>query len=179
VKRTITFILLLLFLLNIVGFYGVFVGLKLSTQAALRQQFDADNYANQEVTIKVPITLPYASDSKGYERVDGDFEHNGQVYRLVKQKLQSDTLYIVCVKDNHTQKINQVLADYVKSYTDKPSSTKQSTKTISVFSKDFLTTTTCVEISCGGWRFSAFRSTKKSDLYNFTFTTHLAQPPEA
>jgi hypothetical protein len=179
VRRIITLALLILFLLNIIGYYGVFVGLRLSNQLSLQQQFDSENYQNQEVTIKVPIAIPYAVDSRTYERVDGEFEHEGQVYRLVKQKLQSDTLYIVCVKDNRAQKINQVLADYVKSYTDKPFSAKQSAKAISFFSKDFLSTTTCVESIALGWKTASSYSVVNSDLYQFNFNQHIVQPPEA
>lgn len=162
-----------------VGYYGVFVGLKFSSQVAMREQFDDESYANDEVTIKVPIAIPYAADSKGYERVDGEFEHNGQIYRLVKQKLQSDTLFIVCVKDNQTQKINQELADYVKSYTDKPFSAKQSTKTISIFSKDFISTTTSIESASTGWNFSTSKLIVDLSLYQFNFNQHITQPPEA
>jgi hypothetical protein len=179
VRRLVTLILLVLFLLNIIGYYGVFVGLRLSNQLSLQRQFDSENYQNQEVTIKVPIAIPYAVDSKTYERVDGEFEHEGQVYRLVKQKLQSDTLYIVCIKDNRAQKINQVLADYVKSYTDKPFSAKQNAKSISVFSKDFLSTTTSVESIALGWKSTSTYLARKSDLYQFNFNRHIVQPPEA
>ncbi len=178
-KRTITLVLLILFLLNVIGYYGVFVGLRLSNQLSLQQQFDAENYESQEVTIKVPIAIPYAVDSKTYERVDGEFEHEGQVYRLVKQKLQSDTLYIICIKDNRAQKINQVLADYVKSYTDKPFSAKQNAKTVSLFSKDFLSTTTSVQLIAKGWSNAATLSVGKTDLYQFNFNQHIVQPPEA
>ncbi len=179
VKRTITLILLVIFLLNVVGYYGVFVGLRFSSEVALRQQFDNENYDQQEVTIKVPITIPYATDSRDYERVDGEFEHEGQVYRLVKQKLQSDTLYIVCVKDQQTQTINQALADYVKTFTDKPFSAKQSTKTITPFAKDFISCTTALERVTYGWDFSTTPAISLIDLYSFQYNQHIVQPPEA
>lgn len=178
-KKLVTLILLVLFLLNMVGYYGIFVGLRFSSEAALRQQFDAEMYSGVEVTIKVPITIPYASDSRGYERVDGDFEYDGQVYRLVKQKLQSDTLFIVCIRDNETQKINQALADYVKSYTDKPFSTKQNAKTLNVFSKDYVSTTTVIESASSGWNFLATETATPSNLYQFDFNQSVVQPPEA
>ncbi len=171
--------MLALFVLNMVGYYGVFVGLKLSSEIAIREQFDAENYTAEEVTIKVPIAIPYATDSKDYERVDGEFEHNGEFYRLVKQKLQSDTLFIVCVKDNQTQKMNQALADYVKTFTDKPVSSKQSTKTVNSFSKDYLSTTTAVETISTGWNLSSTPPKIISDFYQFDFNRSINQPPEA
>jgi hypothetical protein len=179
VKKSLTLLLLLLFVLNIVGYYGVFVGLRLSADRTMREQFDADSYISEEVTFKVPIAIPYASDSREFERVDGEFEHEGQVYRLVKQKLQSDTLYIVCVKDHQAQKINQALADYVKSYTDKPFNAKQSVKSMNVFSKDFISTAITLEASSTGWDFLSVQSAGKPDLYQFDYNPQVVHPPEA
>jgi hypothetical protein len=179
VKRSLTLLLLALFLLNMVGYYGVFVGLQVKSGQAMRDRFDAENYsAEQEVTIKVPITIPYATDSRGYERVDGEFEHNGQIYRLVKQKLQSDTLFIVCVKDNQAAKINQALADYVKTFTDKPLSAKQTAKT-QIFSKDYISTSIAIETVATGWNFLSANQLAQPNFYSFEFNRFISQPPEA
>ncbi|MBK5278548.1 MAG: hypothetical protein JJE09_06760, partial [Bacteroidia bacterium] len=99
-KKHLTLFLLFLFLLNMLGYYGVFIGLQVQTTLQMRQKFDDENYSHQEVIFKMPLAIPYSTDSKEYTRVDGEFEHNGDMYRLVKQRLQSDTLYIVCIKDN-------------------------------------------------------------------------------
>jgi hypothetical protein len=143
VKRGFTLFLLALFLLNVLGYYGVLVGLQIKNAQNLSAQFDEDDYAREhEVTIKVPLAIPYQSDSREYVRVNGEFEHEGDVYKMVKQRLQRDTLYIVCVKDNTSKKINQALKDYVKSYTDKPLNQKGNTKTTQNFIKDFISTAT-------------------------------------
>jgi hypothetical protein len=161
VKKLLTLFLLALFLLNVLGYYGVFVGLQVKSGQAMRDRFDSENYsAEQQLTIKVPITIPYATDSRGYERVDGEFEHKGQVYRLIKQKLQSDTLFIVCIKDNQAAKINQALADYVKTFTDKPESSKQSSGPMFKFSKDYLSKTIEITSSSIGWAYFLSFATK-------------------
>ena len=117
----------------------------------MRQHFDDENFIHQEVTFKLPLTVPYSTDSKEYSRVDGEFEHNGEVYRLVKQRLQSDTLYIVCVKDITTKRINQALTDYVKSFTDKPINSKGNSKTIQNLIKDFLCCSISIKKQTDGW----------------------------
>ncbi len=180
VKKLLTLCLLALFIFNMVGYYGVMVGLQLRSEQSLRMQFDAENYAlDQEITIKVPIAIPYATDSKGYERVDGEFLHKGQVYRLVKQKLQNDTLLIVCMKDNQAVKINQALTDYVKTFTDKPFTTKQNTKANQVFSKDYISIVVSVEKSVAGWILSSVDELEKPNFYFFNFNSYISQPPEA
>lgn len=164
-KKLLTIFLLVLFVLNIVGYYGVFVGISLSGAAAMRHQFDTEKSLPDEVIIKVPIAIPYATDATDYQRVDGEFEHQGQVFRLVKQKLQSDTLYIVCVKDGGALKINQALADYVKTFTDKPATTKSGTVKPLQFSKDYLSVTTRVTAKTSGWIATVLFST---DDFNLT-----------
>lgn len=178
-KKLLTLSLLALFLLNVLGYYGVFVGLQVKSGQAMRDRFDSENYASeQEVTIRVPIAIPYATDSRGYERVDGEFEHNGQIYRLVKQKLQSDTLFIVCIKDNHAAKINQALADYVKTFTDMPFNTKQNVKA-QIFSKDYISTSISIETLAMGWNFSSTNQVAQPNFYRFDFNQYISQPPEA
>lgn len=154
-KRVFALFMMLLFLLNVLGYYGVLEGLQLKNKQNLQALFDSDEYERQhEVTIKVPLTVPYASDSKEYTRVDGEFEHQGEIYRMVKQKLQSDTLYIVCVKDETSRDIKQALAEYVKSFTDKPASEKSQSKTLQNLIKDYIATSTVLQPSQSGWSYA-------------------------
>jgi hypothetical protein len=179
VKKLLTLSLLALFLLNVLGYYGVFVGLQVKSGQAMRDRFDSENYsAEHQVTIKVPITIPYATDSRGYERVDGEFEHNGQIYRLVKQKLQSDTLFIVCIKDNQAEKINQALEDYVKTFTDKPVNSKRGSTFSFQFSKDFLSNIIEIKSSASGWN-ALFSFTGVIDTYLFTSQDCASPPPRS
>lgn len=151
-KRGFTLFMLALFLLNVLGYYGVFVGLQFKNSREMQARFDNEDYARtQEITIKVPITVPYATDSREYTRVDGEFEHQGEVYRMVKQKLQSDTLYIVCVKDNISKDIKQALVDYVKTFTDKPVSEKSNSKTAQNLIKDYMISSTTLQTISDGW----------------------------
>jgi len=152
VKKGLTIVLLVLFLLNVLGYYGVFVGLQVANEKEMRALFDDDNFLpEEEITIKVPISIPYATDSREFTRVDGEFEHEGELYRMVKQRYISDTLHIVCVKDNKSKEIRRALKDYVKSFTDKPSSEKSSTKTIQNFIKDYISSSTSLQSEESGW----------------------------
>jgi len=167
---------MLLFLLNVLGYYGVLVGLQLKNKQSLQAQFDSDEYERQhEVTIKVPLTIPYATDSKDYSRVDGEFEHQGEIYRMVKQKLQRDTLYIVCVKDATSKDIKQALAEYVKSFTDKPASEKNQSKNLQTLIKDYIATSTVLQTRNTGWSYAV----EQSDVVIFfsSWTSQSTSPP--
>ena len=170
--------MLFVFLLNVLGYYGIFVGLRLRNVQELIQKLDDNAYnASEAITFKMPITVPYNTDSRDFERVDGEFEHNGEVYRLVKQKLSQDTLYIVCVKDQESKKINQVLADYVKTFTDKPSSAKQGAKTAPSLIKDFIPFTVDVSNTSSGWESITDYSLSPENLIP-TFSPSVVHPPE-
>ncbi len=102
------------------------------------QKLDQADYNESDmVTIKIPIAVPYAIGSQDFERVDGLFEHNGEFYRLVKQRLFEDTLHVVCVKDHELAYINQAWEDYVKTFTDNHSD-KPASKITYTFIKDYL-----------------------------------------
>lgn len=128
-----------MYLANLLGGYWIFYAMQQQSKARLAQDFDGDQYAgSQAITIKLPLSQT-VSGSDNYERVDGEFEFEGTIYRLVKQKFYKDTAYIVCYKDDRSLAIKDALEDYVKSFTDKSSSDKKSeTRTAALFIKDYL-----------------------------------------
>lgn len=140
-KKLISILLVLLLLFNVLGYYGLFLGLRFKTSQNLVQRLDANNYSSAEtVTLKLPMTVPYNITQQEYVRVDGEIEHGGEFYRLVKQKLANDTLYIVCIKDVKSTQMKQVLTDHVKTFSDKAVNDKQNGKTLPGFIKDYLPT---------------------------------------
>ncbi len=145
--------MLFLFLLNVLGFYGIFLGLQFKSAMEANRNLDEERYADFDaVTFKVPLSIPYSSDNEDFERVSGEFEHEGEVYRLLKQKFSRDTLTLVCVKDREAMKINQAMTDYVKTFSDKPANAKQqNTKSLQSFCKDYVTTLVSIEPQASGW----------------------------
>jgi hypothetical protein len=177
-KRTVALSVLVIFLLNVFGYYGIFMGLRSQLAVQMRANLDESNYAlSDEITFKVPIAIPYASDMTDYQRVDGEFRHEGNVYRLLKQKLLKDTLYIVCVKDMHAQKIDKALEDYVKTFSDKPSTEKSGSKTLDTFSKDFLSHVISIEPSQTGWVLASAASGFESEK-TIQISSEIIQPPK-
>ena len=144
--------MLVLFLLNAVGFYGIFVGLQFKYAQEANEKLDDDQYPDEAaLTFKVPLSVPYSVDQPNFERVTGEFEHQGEVYRLVKQKLYHDTLYIVCVKDANSKQINQALSAYVKTFADQPLNPNPTSKLIQSLIKDYLLAGTIIESQSIGW----------------------------
>ena len=113
-KKGLSIILLILFLFNVGGYYLVYWGLKYHKDQQLTERLDANLYDSEKtVLLKIPLTLPYPIGSQGYQRVDGRFEHNGEYFKLIKNKLQNDTLYVVCIRDHETRQLAKTIKDYV------------------------------------------------------------------
>lgn len=141
-KRSFSILLLLVFLFNVVGYYPVFWGLKYHARMEMTQRLDNENYnAAETVTIKIPLTVPYNTFGQDYERMAGSFEHHGEFFNLVKQKLEKDTLYIVCIKDHKEKQLHAAMTDFIKLSTDLPTSSQQTLKLLSGLIKDYIPAT--------------------------------------
>jgi len=150
-KKIFSIILLALFLFNVVGYYGVYVGLRIQANNELKQKLDAEAYDESEtITIKIPLSLPYQPDSEAFQRVDGDFEKDGKFYNLVKQKMERDTLHVVYILDHKEAGLFDLLTDFVQANTDTPIS-KKASKLIENFAKDYLSVTYELRTASIGW----------------------------
>lgn len=133
------------------GYYGVFLGLQYRNDVAMTKVLDSNTYdESQTLTIKIPVSIAYMPDGE-FERVDGKFQHEGEVYRMVKQKYAQDTLTVVCVKDHEDKRIDQALTNYVKTFTDKASEENSGSKISLTFIKDYLPQTFSVHSLSAGW----------------------------
>lgn len=168
--------LAILILFNTLGFYGVLVGLRYKAKQDLVQRLDQDRYRQEEtITLKVPLSVPYYIDDDSYERVNGEIEHQGEFYRLVKQKLVRDTLYVVCIKDGKSKQIKKALADYVKTFTDKPVDSKHRGKTPVSFLKDYIPSYFSISRETEGWNNSVINKFALAFFYNRTIA--VSSPP--
>lgn len=138
-KRIFALFFTLVFIFNVVGYYGVYLAMLNNAQTVMNQKIDHNEYTNdQTVTIKIPLTLPYPVQQNIFERVQGDFEHQGEFYKLVKQKYSNDTLYVVCLKNNEEKKAFKTFTEFVKLSTDQSSSSSHhNNKTIVNVIKDY------------------------------------------
>ncbi|MBL7857220.1 MAG: hypothetical protein JNM57_05985 [Cyclobacteriaceae bacterium] len=170
--------LVLLLLLNVLGYYAFFEGLHYQNKQRIMQRLDVADYnVDEALTFKIPITIPYATDSKDFERVDGEFEYNGEFFHMVKQRLYKDTLFIVCVKDNTTKQINQALTDYVKTFSDKPVDAKSSSSVMNSFIKDYVGNQN--EIECKAPEASSVAKNQiASPVFTDSFYASVIHPPE-
>jgi hypothetical protein len=112
-KRIVSIALLLLFTFNLGGYYFLFWVLQARADQQLSKQFDENiNNVGQAFEIKIPLTLPYPIQQTDFERKDGEFVYKNEHFRLVKQKLENDTLTIVCVKNQKANQLTNVMDEF-------------------------------------------------------------------
>ncbi len=136
-RRAIAILLLLVFTFNVIGYYGIYWFARDHFRSVMLQKLDADNYsAYESITLKIPVSLPYQlnSASTDFERINGSFQYKGEFYKLVKQKMKADTLYVVCIKDHQEKQLHAAMSDFMKISNDIPSS---NIKVLGGFGKDF------------------------------------------
>lgn len=179
VRRLAPILLIAVLLFNMVGYYGLFIGLRLKNTQDLISRLDAETYSEAETfTLKIPMAIPYHIDHNNYERVDGEIEYKGEFYRLVKQKISNDTLFIVCLADKQSKNIKQTFSDYVKTFADKHSSSKNNGKLFQNFLKDYIASSLTLETSNVGWHVE-LNSFYVQNIYGIEYAPLIVQPPEA
>lgn len=177
-RRIVSISFVLIILLNTLGYYGVFLGLHYQNDVAMSRALDSDNYdQSKTITIKVPLSIPYMPDQTDFDRVSGEFEHNGELFRLVKQRYAKDTLTVVCVKDTQHKKIDLALSDYVKTFTDKPTDTKSTSKLTINFIKDYLPMAFSINSATEGWVLQVTQNSRYQNLIP-SFSASIIHPPE-
>jgi hypothetical protein len=177
-KKLFSSIFVILILLNVMGYYGIFLGMQYKNAQELIQQFDANTYNhNQAETLKIPFKSPDTFDSETFERIDGDFERDGEVYRIIKQRQFRDTFHIVYIKDKTGTDLNKALADYVKTFSDESSDDGNNTSVVPSFIKEYFSKTLSMQPLSPGWEQSV-RQESHSNIFIEAFTASIIHPPE-
>jgi hypothetical protein len=116
----------------------VFWGLRFQADQELTARLDANQYkVDETIEFKIPVTLPYAIYEQDFQRVNGNFVHEGEIYELVKQKLENDTLYVVCIRDHEVEHLESALAKYEQLTNEAPASGEKAMNFLGKLLKDY------------------------------------------
>jgi hypothetical protein len=127
-----------IFLFNVGGYNVVFWALKARAKKDLLHRLDADAYSSADVVVlTMPLAMPYPIHNPGYERADGEVEHRGEFYRLVKQKVENDTLFIVCIKDSEQKRIQQTMNEFTNLTNNLPADAQKTIDHLGKLFKDY------------------------------------------
>jgi hypothetical protein len=174
-RKSFAYFFLAVILLNIAGYYLVFEGWKWHNE--MSWSLDKTTYSGQELILEIPLQVPYATQERDWESSSGNFEYKGESYRIIKQKISLDAVFIACVKDNEGSRINDQLEDFVKTFTDKPVDGKQDVKAFSGFIKEYVSHVIGINHSVTGWVLSIAQPEATRDLVP-SYAPSIVHPPE-
>ena len=66
------------------------------------------------ITIKVPLSNPYQLDHPEFERVDGEINVKGVIYKYVKRKITDGQLVLLCLPDKNKMRLQKAKDDFFK-----------------------------------------------------------------
>lgn len=178
-KRTLAIFFLLIFLFHAGGYYAVFWAFHYQAEKNLTRRLDDGHYtAEEEITITIPVSLPYPIHQREYERTEGEFQHKGETYKLVKRKLEGDVLLVVCVRNVQVNKLKLAMSDYSKILNDLPTQSKQTLSLLGKIFKDF-TSVDAIVFAGGDGKAIRLRNTEESFNILHQYYPVISPPPEA
>jgi hypothetical protein len=114
-RKIAAIVLLTIFTFNILGYQLVYNYFSQQSDTALELALDQDKYNDDQlISIKQPTNLPYYTNSKAFNRIDGEVEIDGTTYKYVKVRIYNDSLEMLCIPHVEKMKIQQSKQAYAK-----------------------------------------------------------------
>ncbi len=124
-KKYFAILLLTIHAFNLGGYTLLFGFLQQQNNISTTRQIENGDYSDKDlILVKVPMSLPYGTNWKEYERYDGEIEWGGTHYNYVKRKLQNDTLYVLCLPNETQTKLQNAKKQYSNHVNDMPTQKK-------------------------------------------------------
>ncbi len=115
VKKLAAIIMLFLLLFNLIGYRAWFYYTQQKADKQLVASLDKEAYNDNDlITIKIPLSLPYQTDQRDFERVDGEIKLNGTIYKYVKRKVYHGELVLLCLPDHNKMKLESAKGEFFK-----------------------------------------------------------------
>ncbi|MEX6688380.1 hypothetical protein QTN47_12780 [Danxiaibacter flavus] len=114
-RKTSAILLLTIFCFNLFGYRVVFEYFQHKADRQLVDQLDRNEYSEEDlITLSVPLSLPYQTNWKEFERVDGEIEVNGKIYKYVKRKVANGEMVLKCLPDHQKMRLESARDDFFK-----------------------------------------------------------------
>jgi hypothetical protein len=112
-RKSASIVLLLIVLFNMIGYKALFYYAEKKADASLEARLDKDLYEENElVTLKIPLFNPYQVEQNNFERVNGEVNINGKIFKYVKRKVSDGNLILLCIADEHKNVLKKAKSEY-------------------------------------------------------------------
>ena len=114
-RRIVSIALIGCFLFNMIGYKLCFYYQIIEADSRIQARIESLNESEENLfTVKIPIRLPYHTDWKEFESVEGEMTYNNSTYRFVKRKVLRDTLILLCIEHREKSIIERNSGDFAK-----------------------------------------------------------------
>lgn len=114
-KKLTALFFIVLFLFNLFGYRLVVRCMQMKVSNQLEISIDNNLYQNSQlVQLKVPLHLPYQTNWSAFQRVNGELEIDGIMYKYVKRKIANDTLYLICILNSKKMHLESAINNFFK-----------------------------------------------------------------
>ena len=119
-KKVASILLLAILLFNWVGYRFYAAWLQNQSNVSLEAQLDLNSFEEADlVSVKIPSGhLSYYTNSKSFERVDGEVEIKGVPYKYVKRRIFNDTVELMCIPNRNAIRLQNARDDFFKLVSD-------------------------------------------------------------
>lgn len=118
-KKAASIFLLLIFLFNTIGYKAFFLYQERQADARIEARIRTISELDKRlISIKIPINLPYQTDWREFESVDGEMSYKGRTYKYVKRKVMRDSIILLCIDHKEKSQIEKTSSDYFKKVND-------------------------------------------------------------
>jgi hypothetical protein len=135
------------------------------------------------IEIHVPVTLPYQTDWKEFERVSGEININGMHYKYVERKLEAGEMIYKCIPDADKAKLLNARENFFKLVNDLQTQPDKKSGNLPTHSYKTFSFDYCEKLT--NWNFQAMEFQLSSRFIHATkalLTTTISapvQPPDA
>jgi hypothetical protein len=104
---------------NLVGYRIWFYVVEQQWELQLQSNLDKSQYNEGDlITIRAPLMLPYVTDTREFQRTDGEIKLNGKIYHYVKSKIENGEYVLLCLPNNNKQRLEKAKEDFFKDAND-------------------------------------------------------------
>jgi hypothetical protein len=120
-KKVGSILLLLVFLFNAIGYKAIFLYMEQEADTRIEAKIKTlDELDSRLIAVKIPINLPYQTDWREFESVDGEMTFKGKTYKYVKRKV-----ILLFIDHKEKSEIQKSSDDYFKKVNDLASETNK------------------------------------------------------
>lgn len=114
-KKLYAILLIVIFLFNLFGYRLFFNYVSHKADINLETSLDRNEFNEAElIAVIVPLSVPYQNDQQDFERVDGELQINGKLYKYVKRKVSNGQLVIMCLPDYKKMQLHSAKDEFFK-----------------------------------------------------------------